>query len=118
METVALSSKGQFVLPKAIRDRHHWAAGTEFMVIDRGDAVLLKPVKPFPETSFESPDAPSVYTGQPLTLDDMDRAIAVEAGKRKGSPLTPISLSGMRSRMTPHKPALPPNFSGTIPVMS
>ncbi len=53
METVALSSKGRFVLPKTIRDRHHWNAGTEFMVIDRGDSVLLKPVKPFPETSFE-----------------------------------------------------------------
>lgn len=83
METVALSSKGQFVLPKAIRDRHHWDAGTEFVVIDRGDAVLLKPVKPFPETSFEPPDAPSVYAGPTLSLEDMDRAVAVEAGKRR-----------------------------------
>ena len=83
METVVLSSKGQFVLPKTIRDRHHWDAGTEFMVIDRGDEVVLKPVKPFAETSFESPNMPPLYAGPPLTLKDMDRAVAIEAGKRR-----------------------------------
>ena len=83
METVALSSKGQFVLPKTIRDRHHWSAGTELMVIDRGDAVLLKPVKPFTETSFESPDTSSVYTGSPLSFVDMDQVVAIEAGRHK-----------------------------------
>jgi AbrB family looped-hinge helix DNA binding protein len=83
METVALSSKGQFVLPKTIRDRHHWNTGTEFIVIDRGDAVLLKSVKPFKETSFESPDASSVYAGSPLSFEDMDQAVAIEAGRHK-----------------------------------
>ena len=83
METVALSSKGQFVLPKSIRDRHHWDIGTEFVVIDRGDEVALKPVKPFAETSFEPLDAPSVYAGRPLSLEEMDRAVAIEAGKRR-----------------------------------
>ena len=83
METVSLSSKGQFVLPKIIRDRHHWDAGTEFVVIDRGDEVVLKPVKPFTETSFEPPDTPSIYAGPPLTIEDMDRAVAIEAGKRR-----------------------------------
>ena len=83
MESVALSSKGQFVLPKAIRNRHHWQAGTRLVVIDRGDEVVIKSIEPFAATNFESPDAPSVYTGRPLTLDDMDRAITVEAGKRK-----------------------------------
>ncbi len=83
METVALSSKGQFVLPKTIRDRHHWNTGTEFIVIDRGDAVLLKPVKPFPETSFEPPGTRSVYSGPPLSFDDMDQAVAIEAGRHR-----------------------------------
>ena len=82
-EIVALSSKGQFVLPKAIRDNHHWYTGTKFVVIDRGDEVLLRPVKPFTETSFESLDAPSVYAGPPLTLEDIDRAVANEVGKRR-----------------------------------
>ena len=83
MDTVVLSSKGQFVLPKPIRDRHHWDAGTEFVVIDRGSEVVLTPVKPFEETSFESPDAPRIYTGTTLSLEEMDMAIASEAGKRR-----------------------------------
>jgi bifunctional DNA-binding transcriptional regulator/antitoxin component of YhaV-PrlF toxin-antitoxin module len=73
--------QGPFVLPKTIRNRHQWSAGTEFIVIDRGDAVVLKPVKPFKETSFESPDASSVYAGSPLSFDDMDQAVAIEAGR-------------------------------------
>ena len=81
MESVALSSKGQFVLPKNIRDRHHWQAGTRLVIIDRGDEVVLKSAEPFATTAFEAPDAPSVYQGKRLSLADMDRAIAVEAGK-------------------------------------
>ena len=83
MESVALSSKGQFVLPKAIRDRHHWLAGTKLVVIDRGDEVVLKAAEPFAATAFESCSAPSVYTGRVLSLDDMDRAVADEAGRGK-----------------------------------
>jgi AbrB family looped-hinge helix DNA binding protein len=83
MESVALSSKGQFVLPKAIRDRHHWLAGTRLVVIDRGDEVVLKAAEPFAASAFESPETASVYTGKPLSLLDMDHAVAAEAGKRK-----------------------------------
>ena len=83
MESVALSSKGQFVLPKDIRTRHHWQAGTRLIVIDRGDEVVIKAAEPFVATCFEPVDAPSVYQGKRLSLADMDRAIAAEAGKQK-----------------------------------
>lgn len=83
MESVALSSKGQLVLPKAIRNRHHWQAGTRLLVIDRGDEVILKSAEPFAATNFESYNDPSVYSGPPLTLADMDRAVAAEAGRQK-----------------------------------
>ena len=83
MESAALSSKGQFVLPKAIRDRHHWDTGTRLVIIDRGDEVVLKAAEPFPCSAFESPDEASVYRGKRLSLADMDRAIAHEAGKHK-----------------------------------
>lgn len=82
MESVALSSKGQFVLPKAIRDRHHWSTGTRLQVIDRGNEVILRTAEPFPCSVFESMDTESVYSGKPLSLAEMDAAIAVEAGKR------------------------------------
>lgn len=83
MEDVALSSKGQLVVPKAIRNRHHWKTGTRLVVIDRGHEVVIKSSEPFTATTFESPDAPSVYQGQSLTLDDMEQAMAHEAGTRE-----------------------------------
>jgi AbrB family looped-hinge helix DNA binding protein len=83
MESAAISSKGQFVLPKAIRTRHHWQAGTRLVIIDRGDEVVLRSAEPFATTTFESSDTPSVYPGPRLSLEDMERAIAEEAGKQK-----------------------------------
>jgi AbrB family looped-hinge helix DNA binding protein len=83
MESVALSSKGQFVVPKAIRNRHHWQAGTRLVVIDRGDEVVIRSAEPFAATSFEAPDVPSVYKGKRLSLADMDHAVATEAGTQK-----------------------------------
>lgn len=83
METVKLSSKGQFILPKAIRDRHHWEAGTEFVIIDRGAELVIKPAKAFPPTEVESVDTPSVYQGRPLTLEEMEQAVALKAGKHR-----------------------------------
>jgi AbrB family looped-hinge helix DNA binding protein len=83
MDTVKLSSKGQFILPKAIRDRHHWEAGTEFVIIDRGSELVIKPTRIFPPTELEPPDAPSVYRGRPLTLEEMEQAVSAEAGKHR-----------------------------------
>lgn len=35
METTRLSSKGQVILPKSIRDARHWAPGAEFEIENR-----------------------------------------------------------------------------------
>jgi AbrB family looped-hinge helix DNA binding protein len=83
MESVSLSSKGQLVLPKAIRDRHNWETGTRLIVIDRGDEVVLKAVTPFASSVFESADAESAYKGKALSLEEMDQAVAQEAGKQR-----------------------------------
>ena len=83
MDTVKLSSKGQFILPKAIRDRHQWGTGTEFIIIDRGDELVIKPSRVFPSTELESPETPSIYCGKPLSLEEMDRAVHAEAAKHQ-----------------------------------
>jgi AbrB family looped-hinge helix DNA binding protein len=83
METVRLSSKGQFVLPKSIRDLHHWGPGTELIVEERGSEVVITAARPFAATRLEAPDSPTVYSGPPLSIEDMDRAIEAEAGKRR-----------------------------------
>ena len=42
VEVTKLSSKGQVVLPQAIRDRLHLESGAKFVVIGEGDIVILK----------------------------------------------------------------------------
>lgn len=48
MQTVKLSTKGQFVIPNEIRKSHHLAAGTEFAISFVGDEIRLTPLPMFP----------------------------------------------------------------------
>ena len=78
-----LSTKGQVILPKAVRDRHGWTAGTVLEIEDGPNGVTLKPAKAaplFPPTRLEDVAgmlAP-FYSGPPKTLEDMDAAITEE----------------------------------------
>lgn len=51
MDTVKMSSKGQLVIPKEVRDEHHLAAGMEFLVQFVGDEIRLKPLPLFPPST-------------------------------------------------------------------
>lgn len=51
MQTVKLSTKGQFVIPSEIRKSHHLAAGTEFAVSFVGSEIRLTPLPMFPATT-------------------------------------------------------------------
>lgn len=53
METVRLSTKGQIVIPKDIRESHHLAAGTEFVIAFVGNEIRLKPIPVFPTIRVE-----------------------------------------------------------------
>ncbi len=50
METVKLSSKGQIVIPKDIRDAQRLAAGTEFFVSYVDGEIRLTPAPTLPRT--------------------------------------------------------------------
>ena len=53
METTRLSTKGQIILPKGIRDSRAWGPGTEFTVEETGEGILLRPAALFPDTNLE-----------------------------------------------------------------
>jgi AbrB family looped-hinge helix DNA binding protein len=53
METTRLSTKGQIILPKGIRDSRAWGPGTEFTVEETGEGILLRPAAHFPTTNVE-----------------------------------------------------------------
>ena len=72
METTKLSSKGQVIIPKWLRDAYRWEPGLEFVVIDTGEGILLKPSRPFEPTSIEEVAGSLPYAGQPKTLEEME----------------------------------------------
>ncbi len=77
MNRTRLSSKGQLVLPKSVRDRQGWMAGTELEVEDRGDAVVLRRVRPtFPRTTIEKVRGSAGYRGPTVPVEDFDQGIA------------------------------------------
>lgn len=82
METTKLSSKGQVILPAAIRTANQWKAGVEFAVEDTGDGVLLRPLKPFAATTLDEVTGCAGYTGKVHTLEEMDKAITAETKAR------------------------------------
>jgi AbrB family looped-hinge helix DNA binding protein len=79
--TTVISTKGQVILPKAIRDQRKWPAGTKLVVEDTPQGVLLKPW-PFPPTTIEQVAGCLKWDGPPLTLEDMDVAVAAEGRRR------------------------------------
>jgi AbrB family looped-hinge helix DNA binding protein len=80
--TTTVSTKGQVILPKAIRERRRWRAGTRLVVEDTPDGVLLKPAPLFAPTRPEDVAGMLAYTGQPKTLEEMDAAITAEVKRR------------------------------------
>lgn len=75
MTTTKLSSKGQVVIPKHLRQSYQWEAGQDLFVIDTGNGILLKAKNPFPETTLDQVAACLKYTGKAKSLEDMEMPI-------------------------------------------
>lgn len=82
-----MSSKGQIVVPKEIRDVHGWGTGTEFEFVEHGKDVLVRPVRDrdsrFPPVTWEELRKHRIrYDGPPVSLEDMKTAVLEEAARR------------------------------------
>jgi AbrB family looped-hinge helix DNA binding protein len=75
MEIIKLSPQGQVIIPQSLREAHKWEVGQEFIMIDMGDGILLKPKKPFPKTTLDDVAGCLKYQGKPKSLEDIDNAI-------------------------------------------
>jgi AbrB family looped-hinge helix DNA binding protein len=75
MATTRLSSKGQLIIPKGVRDRHGWREGTELEVEDRGGVVVLRRKKPWPPSRIEDVRGSARYEGPPVSVDDMKAGV-------------------------------------------
>jgi AbrB family looped-hinge helix DNA binding protein len=80
--TTTVSTKGQVILPKAIREQHHWQAGTRLLVENTDDGVLLKATPIFAPTRAEDVYASLPWRGTPKSLEEMDAGIEAEVKRR------------------------------------
>ncbi len=82
METTRLSTKGQVILPKNIRDSRAWTPGTEFTVEETGDGILLRPTGRFPEADLDQVAGCLRVKGKSKTPQQMRTAIRREVMRR------------------------------------
>jgi AbrB family looped-hinge helix DNA binding protein len=80
--TITLSTKGQVILPKSIRQRRRWDVGTRLIVEDTPEGVLLRAAPIFKLTRSEDVFGSLKVTGPPKTLDEMNAGVAAEARRR------------------------------------
>lgn len=80
--TTTVSTKGQVILPKAIRQRRDWSPGTRLVVEDTADGVLLRRAPVFPRTRPEDVFGMLKYDGPPKTIEEMDAGITAEVKRR------------------------------------
>lgn len=77
--TTVVSTKGQVILPKAVREHLQWDAGTRLLVEETEDGVLLRAVPAFARTAMDAVAGRLAYDGAVLAVEDMDAAILSEA---------------------------------------
>ncbi|WBX84149.1 AbrB/MazE/SpoVT family DNA-binding domain-containing protein [Sphingosinicella microcystinivorans] len=80
--TTTISTKGQVILPKAVRDLRHWPAGTRLVVESTAEGVLLKLAPVFPPSSIDQVFGSLKHKGAALSIEDMETAMVAEAKRR------------------------------------
>ena len=82
METTKLSSKGQVVLPKSLRDAHGWGPGTEFVIESTPDGVRLRAKVPFERTQLDEVFGSVSHTGPAKSPAEMEAGIHAAVVRR------------------------------------
>jgi AbrB family looped-hinge helix DNA binding protein len=78
-----LSTKGQVIVPKEIRDRRKWKSGMRLVVEETSEGVLLRPERLFAPATLDEVAGSLKYAGPPKTLEDMDAAVTEEVEARR-----------------------------------
>jgi len=76
-----ISSKGQLVLPKAVRDELGLVAGSEVDIESVGGSIVLRPIARRYRKQYTIDEVAGFlkYDGPPVSLEDMERGIEEEA---------------------------------------
>jgi len=83
IQITKLSARGQIAIPKAIRTARRWKPGTEFVVQETNEGILLKPKKaPKPKgktLSWDDIVGIARYKGPRRSIREMDEGVMEEA---------------------------------------
>jgi AbrB family looped-hinge helix DNA binding protein len=86
--TMTLSSKGQVVIPKEIRDEMHWVAGTKIALVSGASGVMLKEVTVKTGRKFEDLIGMLKQEGPPVPTDvlcmPVDNSEDWDASEKRG----------------------------------
>lgn len=81
--TTVVSTKGQVILPKAIRDAKNWGPGARLVVESTPDGVLLRrEERLFAPTTFDQVRGRLAGHGKSLTQNQIDAALRAAAKRR------------------------------------
>ncbi len=81
--TTTVSTKGQVILPSAIRRALGWGPGTRLAVETTSGGVLLKPTPEFPETRPDDVFGRLACNDAPRSLSEMEAGIVAEAKRHQ-----------------------------------
>ena len=73
--TITLSSKGQVVIPKEIRDELHWDAGTELTLVSNASGVTIKAMPKKTGRNLADLIGMLKHDGPPLATDELCRPV-------------------------------------------
>lgn len=80
--TARISSRGQISLPKQMRETHRWTAGTDLVLEERPDGILLRRESPFPPTDPRDVFGSLGSNGPAKSIDEMNDGVLAEARRR------------------------------------
>jgi len=83
MAITKLSTKGQIIVPKNIRASRAWEPGTEFIVEETDDGILLRPARRFPETGLDEVVGRLHSKRKPKTSGQLRAAVASQVNRRR-----------------------------------
>jgi len=83
-----MSSKGQVIIPKSIREAKGWGQGDILVAEDRPEGVMLRRASPFPRTIISQVLGAANYEGPRLSDDDIDQALEKDVAERWGRSVT------------------------------
>ncbi|RBP02307.1 AbrB family transcriptional regulator [Roseiarcus fermentans] len=80
--STVVSTKGQVILPKAIRESKGWRAGQKLVVEETREGILLRPASPFPPTEPKDVFGSLSHHGKRLSDEDIEKALRAAAKRR------------------------------------